>query len=477
VERHQLLNTLIDRYSYTSYLELGCHINATFEKIDLADKTGVDNQRGGNIRLSTSEFFSSCYRRYDLIFVDACHKLESVEHDIEKAVKHVKKDGCVVVHDCLPKHESEQLPERVENKKWLGEAWKAITKIRQRHDLDTVVVDADCGMAVIFKRQNTDRLTEIPDDLTWAVYAEHRDELLRVIKIDELIDFLPPVKRHRNIWISTIQEWGRIGHQFNDILAGSIIAEMFGFQYYYSGFVNQENLNYYLNFADMFPKFELEDSLPLLEFSTSSNFEDKWQGLPFPILRKMMRSIPSDTNLVLRKSTFFSLRNLYNAESEYNALPGLFKKQVERWRSLVKQTNLYQEITSDFIPKPGVLNVATYVRGGGSLHDNAGRVVNKGAYDYVVSQIQKDYPDHELNVVYYSQGPHNDLIGFTNEHIEICDNTYPRMYEVMRTFISADVFIAGLSSFSSMIAILRDGPNYFLRGNPWILPGFSRVVD
>lgn len=474
--RRLLLDMLIDKYSYTSYLELGCGDGYTFDYIDLSDKTGVDIKQSGSIRSTTCDFFDRCRKKYDLIFIDADHRFEAVEKDLHNSLEHLNDGGCIVIHDCLPKEEYQQDPQRLAGcNMWLGEGWKVVAQARQRDDLDIVVVDADCGMAVIFKQPNTDIVTELPE-LTWENYLKYRDKLLRIVKPYQLIDFLPPPVC-RNIWISTVQEWGRIGHQFNDIIAGPLIAELFGFRYYYSGFVNQENLNYFLNFADMFDQFEQNDAIPLCEISTSVNYENKWDGLSFPVLRKMMRSIPPNTNVVLRRSTFFNLHNLYKYEQQFLTLPGLFNKQIKRWRLLVKETNLFKEVTSDFVPKPGVLNVATYVRGGGSLHDNAGRTISKDAYDHVVRQIQADHPDHELNVVYYSQGPHNDLVGFSNENIMICDNTYPRMCEVIRTFLSADIFIAGHSSFSTMISMLRDGPNYFLRNNPWILPKFSRVVD
>ena len=473
MKRRHLLNILIDRYSYTSYLELGCRQDVTFNSIDLTDKIGVDVEMGGTVRSTTDDFFSSCHRKFDLIFIDAFHEQSYVRRDFNNALEHLNDNGCIVMHDCLPIEENEQTKCPTNGSMWLGDGWKVVVEIRQRDDVDTVVVDSDHGMAIIFKQPNTAKLTEVPE-LNWENYVLYRDKLLRVIKINDLINLLPAITNPKNVWISAIPEWGRIGHQFNDTLAGPIIAEMFGFNYHYTGFVSQDNLNYYLNFADMFGKNENEN--PVLEIHTASN-DAKWAGMSFAFLRKMMRSIPNDVNIVLRYSTYFNLRNLYKSEQVFDSLPGLYVRQIQQWRALIKKTNLYQEVTSDFTSKPGILNVATYVRGGGSLHDNAGRFVSKDAYDLVINQIQQDYPDHKLNINYYSQGPYNDLVGFPYEQIKICDNTYPRMYEVMKSLITADVFIAGLSGFSTMISILRDGPNYFLDTNPFVLPIFSRTVQ
>lgn len=444
----QLLNSLADRYSFSSYLELGCD-DAIFSRISLTDKTGVHPTAGGNFRGSASSFFASCARKYDLILLNDV----VVQDNFHAAISRLNDNGCLLIIRCV-------------------ERWRDILEIRQLEEVDSVTIIP--GM-IVLKRPNSKRLMVGVDE---QEFEQRQGELLRVIDESELLEFLPPVTNPRNIWLSMLPEWGRIGHQFNDIVSGPILADIFGLGYHYTGFYphewGEEMFNYYFNFADFFDKHSIEE--PACDIYTPDE-KMKWWGMPLTLARQYLRGLPSGTSVILRRSTFFGFKQLFEAEQQGDTLPGLYQKNLRLWESLIKRTNFYNFFASDFEATAGVLNVAVYVRGGGRLHDNGGRIIPKSEYDRVLDRVRDDHPGKRLNVVYYTQGPVNDLVGdFVGENVKICDQVYPRLYRVAKSMIDADVFVAGMSSFSAFISAFRDKPSYYLKKIPFRLPEKDIVV-
>ena len=82
--RTALLNFIISNHSKKvecDYLEIGCASNANFDSISLTNKVGVDPDMGGNVRLTSDDFFKSQDKNFDLIFIDGLHTYEQVKKD------------------------------------------------------------------------------------------------------------------------------------------------------------------------------------------------------------------------------------------------------------------------------------------------------------------------------------------------------------------------------------------------------------
>ena len=189
MDRTQLLNLLIDQLHYSSYLELGTDKCVNFAAVKLLDKTGVDIRARATYIMSTDTYFQICDRKFDLIFIDACHLADQAYRDFENSLQHLNPGGCIVFHDCMPKIEVHQLV-RQRTKSWTGDVWKAFVKVRQLADVDACVVDTDWGLGIVFQRPNSQPLINIPE-LSWATYVLQHTELLRVIPPNELDSFLP----------------------------------------------------------------------------------------------------------------------------------------------------------------------------------------------------------------------------------------------------------------------------------------------
>jgi hypothetical protein len=192
MNRTELLNLLIDRYQYISYLELGVDKGENFADIKLTDKVGVDIRRPATFMMSTDEYFRTCDRKFDLIFIDADHEAEQAYRDFENSLQHLNDNGCIVFHDCLPQEEIHQLRRRQSNQ-WTGNVWKAFIRVRQRADVNAFVLNADWGLGIVFKQPNTDQLPRIRP-LDWATFVNRGKELLRIVRPEQLLNVLPNIK-------------------------------------------------------------------------------------------------------------------------------------------------------------------------------------------------------------------------------------------------------------------------------------------
>ena len=155
--RHQIIQKIIDKKKYQSYLEIGCFDNSTFSKIKIKYKIGVDPNSGGNKKMTSDEFFSQNNEKFDCIFIDGLHIYEQARQDILNSVKFLKPDGIIILHDCLPNKIWNQIVPQIYGN-WTGDVWKAIVEARTLNDLDTYTCIADHGLGIIFKRKNRNPL-------------------------------------------------------------------------------------------------------------------------------------------------------------------------------------------------------------------------------------------------------------------------------------------------------------------------------
>ena len=156
-KRYEIINKLIQEKKYDNYLEIGCFKNENFNKIKIKHKVGVDPVSGGNIRKTSDDFFKTCKEKFDLIFIDGLHHYDQVKKDILNSLNFLKKNGLILVHDCLPLKSRDQMVPR-SHEKWNGDVWKSIVEIRTEENLDTYVCLADQGLGLILKRKNRNKL-------------------------------------------------------------------------------------------------------------------------------------------------------------------------------------------------------------------------------------------------------------------------------------------------------------------------------
>lgn len=200
IGRLDVLNRLVERFGYTSYLEIGVAGGATFKKVPVAERVGVDPKwrlwyvLDPRVKKTTSDrFFEKNRRRFDLVFIDGLHVAEQAYRDIRNSLGVLNPGGTIVVHDCMPESKEQQRVPRVQVS-WTGNVWRAFLKASQDPELDAFILDTNRGCGVIRRHPGTGPASPLPSDVdpldegavTWEEFEAHRSDWLRILPPAEI---------------------------------------------------------------------------------------------------------------------------------------------------------------------------------------------------------------------------------------------------------------------------------------------------
>ncbi len=186
--RTEIIQKIIDRKNYKDYLEIGCDNDENFSKINVENKIGVDPLKGGTLRMTSDDFFKKNEINFDVVFLDGLHTYEQTIKDINNSLKFLKKNGVILIHDCLPKKIWNQIVPRIYGH-WNGDVWKAIVHSRTYEYADTYTCKVDHGLGVILKRKNSDRLELVKKNfknLKFADYFNNHKKFMNPISHEDL---------------------------------------------------------------------------------------------------------------------------------------------------------------------------------------------------------------------------------------------------------------------------------------------------
>lgn len=230
--RTQLINLLILNHGYSTYLEIGCQNNVNFDKVknqsNCLVKTSVDPDPKANadFALTSDGFFESLkisgilpfnkemteeekedlrkkiidkyiglkgslitadvvpetisIKGFDIVFIDGLHHADQVERDIINSMACLNPGGIIVLHDCNPPTEKDQMVPR-RHKVWYGDVWRAFVGFRLKYpDVMSYCVEDDCGCGVIhYTCQNIE--PGFITDMSWEHFANNRHEYLGLL--------------------------------------------------------------------------------------------------------------------------------------------------------------------------------------------------------------------------------------------------------------------------------------------------------
>jgi len=205
--RHDIINFLLSSLKRdTIYLEIGVrNPDDNYNRIIATQKISVDpglefRDNPVDFKVTSDVFFNGLIQgefltpniKFDLVFIDGLHLAEQVDRDIENALKYIKEDGFIVLHDCNPPtefhaRESHHFEISPAGQNWNGTTWKAFLNVRYRKDIFSCCIDTDWGVGIISKNIN---LGTIPETLNpfyeYSILNNHRVELLNLIDFEVL---------------------------------------------------------------------------------------------------------------------------------------------------------------------------------------------------------------------------------------------------------------------------------------------------
>ena len=190
--RLEIVQNIITKKNYSSYLEIGTFRDELFNSINCKYKIGVDPVSGGNIRKTSDKFFEENTQTFDLIFIDGLHHYHQVKKDIENSLSVLNDNGIILMHDCMPRNYYYQAVPRSQLN-WNGDTWKAFLEIRTNEQYDSYCCYADEGIGVILKRPNRNKL-DLKDknfgSLNFNTYAENYKKFLNLIEYEDLLEII-----------------------------------------------------------------------------------------------------------------------------------------------------------------------------------------------------------------------------------------------------------------------------------------------
>lgn len=181
MNRQIIAQSLIDKFSFDTYLEIGVQRGKNFFKIRAQNRIAVDPEfKIGIVRrlknmpaifsdslfeMTSDAFFSQkapdVFRTklIDVALIDGLHTYEQVMKDFQNCLKYLSKEGFILFHDCNPTTREaadyalspEEMLEKYPGVKpvWNGDVWKAVLDINcNSDDIEIIVLDCDHGVGV-----------------------------------------------------------------------------------------------------------------------------------------------------------------------------------------------------------------------------------------------------------------------------------------------------------------------------------------
>jgi hypothetical protein len=196
MNRIDIIQSLIDKYKYNKYCEVGVQAGNCFNTIRCDDKVGIDPDKSSAAthHVTSDEFFANNKENFDIFFSDGLHHADQAEKDLNNMLKFLNEGGTIVVHDNLPTTKRMQEIPLQEQCEWTGNVWQTWVKFRvTRPDLEMRVVDTDWGVGIIRKgSQKCINIDPTPEEAryqeyypTYEEFCIHKQEWMNIISVED----------------------------------------------------------------------------------------------------------------------------------------------------------------------------------------------------------------------------------------------------------------------------------------------------
>lgn len=203
MKRFELINNLIKKFQYESYLEIGVADGSCFSQVSCKEKTSVDpalepkyQSARPTFKMTSDDFFQTNEKKFDIIFIDGLHHSDQVDKDIENSLKCLNENGIILLHDCNAITEISQRVPR-ETSYWVGDVWKSIVRYRNKTSKQEFgcvtlhLLPNEEDMSIIKRTITHSFDVEMPDTLTYEWLENNRDNGLGlIVNVQEFINNL-----------------------------------------------------------------------------------------------------------------------------------------------------------------------------------------------------------------------------------------------------------------------------------------------
>ena len=189
--RTDVIQLIINHYSYNSYLEIGIANSENYNSIRCQNKVSVDPALGKfknanpMYKMKSDEFFEKHAHKhqFNVIFIDGDHSREQVRKDIANSLDVLDPKGTILLHDMNPFSE-EMLSPRI-----CGDGWEAFAELRTtRDDLNMFTFFDDCGVGIIQRGFQELYNGEIKSG--WSFFSENKDKVMKLVNFDQITENL-----------------------------------------------------------------------------------------------------------------------------------------------------------------------------------------------------------------------------------------------------------------------------------------------
>ena len=210
-KRADVINRILStKKKNTYYLEIGVRNPAdNFDLIKSSYKYSVDpglevEINKADFKFTSDEFFKKLLEgkilspniMFDVIFIDGLHLADQVERDIDNALKFIKEDGFIVLHDVNPPtewhaRESYGFHNSPAGGTWNGTTWKSFLNKRFNKNLKSCCIDTDYGIGIISKNHNIGHSIERQNYFfEYKELDKNRKKYLNLISFDEFFSLI-----------------------------------------------------------------------------------------------------------------------------------------------------------------------------------------------------------------------------------------------------------------------------------------------
>jgi hypothetical protein len=209
MERYNIINELILKFNYKTYLEIGVrNPDECFNLINCETKHSVDPgyevelphlnmENFADYKFTSDNFFKLLENnelnlpttyKWDIVFIDGLHISNQVEKDVINSLNHLSSNGTILLHDCNPSElwfAREDFLVNGQPEGWNGTVWKVIYKLRAtRPDLFVCTVDTDYGVGIV--RKGIQKCCDFNNPYyEYRIFEQDKKNNLNLISIEE----------------------------------------------------------------------------------------------------------------------------------------------------------------------------------------------------------------------------------------------------------------------------------------------------